>query len=690
MSSAMKRPADDGEELPAKKPRTLPAIGQTVEEDHHVFISLEGYAEKVSELFELGNSVVFIRSGVATGKTTLAEHLARQFPSKFVLVPFTGAGKQSVWTIRTIETIEKATDSKIDRDDLAVAFANSLTLAKEKELTLVYDEAHTLFASSDLCSALFKSDPRHRPKLLLFSAAGDASRSGNITESTPAEITQKFMWTPPLSYTKELQTELKEAGVRLDQKSIEFFIHFCGGHRGIFIAAMHWVSTEQRGKKEEIWSFAETVRLVRKSYAHGDWNTADRILSHVKKSRAIHVNGRYQSLDAIPEEFIRLLCGGSCMIEDATKRRDLCIHGFILPKHEEDHELQNVNWSDYSTKYKVSNPLMASYYRQVLKQERALQVAFTEDKPQHCADLLLRALPYLLFSKVVSFAGDASELATDGFPIEAQYTQAIRSVLEEVGYQPFAPELSDKGKGKPDLVVHVDEETFVMEGAKSRIQDHLHRFETLEMYKKAKHKGLCIISNDGEKMLKTVRETKGSDVQLIVLVPNIAHTAYTVHVKSKGIEPINTFSVDCDLVARRLVLKDDGKPELYSVQSLKSVNLSPEAQSSPSAGSGGTTSSSVVWVRELARKDKQLTDGEEFEPTGNAFKVRGDLTDVDDLKKAIKTEKPNRVKCDADELDIYSQQDGNWVKEDEANELNRGTSKEDCYWFVLPQKTDDV
>ena len=81
-------------------------------------------------------------------------------------------------------------------------------------------------------------------------------------------------------------------------------------------------------------------------------------------------------------------------------------------------------------------------------------------------------------------------------------------------------------------------------------------------------------------MLDTVKSTEADDVQVIGLVPNIAHTAYTVHVKSKGINSINTFNVDCDLVARRLVLKDNGKPELYSVQSLKSVKLSPTAQPS--------------------------------------------------------------------------------------------------------------
>ena len=68
----MKRPAEDGEEPPVKKLRTLQLTGHVAQEDQHVFISLQGSSEKVGKLFEGGHSVVFIRSGVATGKTTLA------------------------------------------------------------------------------------------------------------------------------------------------------------------------------------------------------------------------------------------------------------------------------------------------------------------------------------------------------------------------------------------------------------------------------------------------------------------------------------------------------------------------------------------------------------------------------------------------------------------------------------------
>ncbi|CAE7320586.1 Rab7a [Symbiodinium sp. CCMP2592] len=74
----------------------------------------------------------------------------------------------------------------------------------------------------------------------------------------------------------------------------------------------------------------------------------------------------------------------------------------------------------------------------------------------------------------------------------------------------------------------------------------------------------------------------------------------------------------------------------------------------------------VIWACQL-RKDDDFDeafmfickcfcprDGSTIEVVGSAFKVRGAIADaaVDDLKKAIKAEKPNRVMCDADEIDI--------------------------------------
>ena len=571
----MKRSPEQEDGTFAKKHRRLPPLSETACPDEHVFISLDGYDAKVKTLFDKeGGKVVFIRAGVATGKTTLAAHLARQFPNKYIMVPFTEAGEESAWQTRTVEAIKKSTGDKFNRDELT--FGQALQLAAENDRILVYDEAHTLFPSQKLCTTLFKSSDGYRPKVLLFSASGEASSKQQLV-ATPVEISQKFMWTAPFSYTTDLGDQLKAAGVRLDKESIEFFIHFCGGHRGIFIAAMHWVQSKQRSG--ESWSFTTTVGSVRNSHGNGDWDCSDaEILGALKKSRAVKVNGQYSSVENTPKEFVELLCGGARPIRQ-DMRKELAISGFVLPKCDSEEEFQELNWTNDDLRYRVANPLQALYYRFQLKKSCGLELQFEQSEPQGCADLLMRALPYMLFSKVVSFEGGESELATDGLPHEQQYNKAVHSVLQDMGYMTFAPEASEKGKGKPDLAVKIGAKTFIIEGAKSKIPEHLERFRNFENYKSASHKGLYIIGNDSKTILTTMTTHAGGDVQVIGLVPNIAHTAYTVHVKSKGIEPIDTFRVDCDLVARRLVLKGDGEPELYSVQSLKSVNLSPKAQS---------------------------------------------------------------------------------------------------------------
>ncbi|CAJ1388439.1 unnamed protein product [Effrenium voratum] len=96
-------------------------------------------------------------------------------------------------------------------------------------------------------------------------------------------------------------------------------------------------------------------------------------------------------------------------------------------------------------------------------------------------------------------------------------------------------------------------------------------------------------------------------------------------------------------------------------------------------GSAASQRPPAVWVCQLGSPD-----GKNFEVIGNPFQVKGVLANVDDLKKAIKQEKPNRVICDADEIDIYSQKDGGWVKSDEESEVDRGKSKADCYGFTIP------
>ncbi|CAJ1380520.1 unnamed protein product [Effrenium voratum] len=467
-----------------QKRRILPPLGDSADVQKHVFISLTDYDKKIDKLVEGDDKVVFIRGGVATGKTTLAEHLAR-----------------------------------------------------------------------------------------------DASTASGRVVSTPAEITQKYMWIPPLSYTQELETQLEEAGVRLDQKSIQFFMRFCGGHRGIFIAAMHWVQSKQSKQSKQRsgkgWDFRQTVGFVRNSYNGGDWDCAsNEILGYLQKSRAVRVNGFYEDVSNVP--------------------------------------------------------------------------------------------------RVVSFEGNTSELAKDGLPGEEQYNQAICTVLKDMGFQPVSTKRSRKGEGNPDIALEIGGERFVLEGVKlnGNITEHLQRFDSKTNYKNAKHKALYIIGNDSERMLDKVKKTTADDVQVIGLVPNIAHTAYTVHVKSKGIEGINTCNVDCDLVARRLVLKDDGKPELHSVQSLKSINLSPKAETSQPA------KTEMVWVRELKEENG------EYKLVGNALPTEPVPKNIGFLKEVIKEKA--QLQPPAHTLTVYHLTEGTWQEEKKMSATLRPSTEETPYGYLVP------
>ncbi|CAJ1403098.1 unnamed protein product [Effrenium voratum] len=662
----MKRPAGAGKEPPPKKPRELPPIGKVAEEDKHVFISLQNYSEKIEKLFEGDHDFVFIRGGVAIGKTTLAEHLAARFPDKYVNVPFTEHGNADAWRASAVEAVQKET-GRVDGD--GSAFRNALRRAKEKNLTLIYDEAHTIFRSPDLCSDLFKTSRHYRPRVLLFSASGDASTASNLIQATPNETSRKFMWTPPLPLIPGLKAQLKDSGVKLDEKSIKFLALFCGGHRGIFMAAMHWVKGKQNG---DSWEFKRTVELVRSSYGNGDWVTDTEILAWVRQSRAVRVNGRYSSVGNTPQEFAELLCKGPSRIATAEVRRELAIHGFVLPKHDTciEEEFQQLDWNNAHMIYQVANPLLASYYRFVLAKICALEVQFESSNPQHCADLLLRALPYAFFAEVV-----CSSLSKKLLPHEVQYNQCFQAMWKKLNYRDLQFHSSSAGEGKPDCVVRIEKETFVLEGVmhahgQKKIKEHLLRFKNMANYKNANHQGLYIIGNDSDKMLETLKNTEAGKVQLIGLVPNIAHTAYTVHVKSKGIERINTCNVDCDLVARRLVLKDDGKPELHSVQSLKSINLSPKAETSQPA------KTEMVWVRELKEENG------EYKLVGNALPIKPAPENIGFLKEVI-TEK-EKLATAASKLRIVHLTEGTWQEEEKMRAALRPSTEETPYGYLVP------
>ena len=515
------------------KKRQLPPLTSPANPEEHVFVPLEGYGQKIEDLFE-GEEFAFVRGGVAVGKSTLHLHLARQNP-KFVSVPF-GDGKYPSWRLNIVKAIMTAMQRSVRKDEMQLE--DALCLAHANNLILVLDEAHTIFNLPDLCVLLFKST-RH-PKLLLLSASGEGKGSRAVT---PSEIKQKFFWTPPVPETAdaldELVKGLNEAGVHLDARSVAFFLKFCGGHRSIYVAAMSWVKQMQDETSD--WAFKDTVAKVRASIGDGSWATGT-ILGALAESRGVKVNGRYSDLDVVPEEFIQRLCEGP---GDLSKeiRRELTIQGFVIPVSEGNGEFQRVDWTRPDATYAVANPILASYYRHQLESFRSLKVKVKDEHfaPLNCLDLLLRAIPYLTFARVVFFAADLesnSSLSAADFPYEEQYNAAIIHALKRLGYQASAP--LNPRKGKVDVLVKMEPTAFSLEcimakRSQQEHNEHRNRFDNQNQtnYFNADHKALLTIGSV-ETVRRRIRDTRADGVEIIGLMPNIAHTGYDVLYRGLG------------------------------------------------------------------------------------------------------------------------------------------------------------
>ena len=511
--------------------RVLPPLTEVANPEEHVYIPLQDYGQKIEELFQ-GEVFLFIRGGVGIGKSTLAFHLGREYPKKFVSVPF-GDGQEESWRKNIIKSVQKATQAM--RKNVADGdLEEALELARNNNIVLILDEAHTIFQSQRLCTLLFKST-RH-PKLLLLSASGEANATMSWT--TPSEIKQKVFWTPPVPEPlDDLINQLEEADVRLDQSSVEFFLKLCGGHRSIFIAAMKWVREEQLG---EPWDFRTVVSKVQDSSATRDWSAKGTFLRALAVSRGVKVNGKYGDLDMVPTEFIQLLCEGPSQLR-GDLRRELTIHGFVIPVPEgHEGEFREVDWSDTTARYAVSNPILASYYRDKLESVRGLKVS-VDLAPASCFDLLLRAIPYLTYIYVVGHLVDATDsraiLSQEDLPFENLYNAAIINALRRLGYGAGSSE--SPSMGKVDIFVN-DKQKFRLEGimatrTQGEHDEHRNRFDKPNQtaYSKADHKGLFTIGVVDDVRLRVIN-TRAEGVEIIGLVPNIAHTGY--HILYRGLE----------------------------------------------------------------------------------------------------------------------------------------------------------
>ena len=518
-----------------RKKLALPPLTSPANPEDHVFIPLEDYGAKIKKLFH-GQEFVFIRGGVGVGKSTLRLHLARQNRQTFVSVPFQN-GEEASWRANIVRSVQEATNQNVTTGDTQLQ--DALALAAAKGLILVLDEAHTIFSVDNLVTSLLKGE--QRPRLVLFSASGEAS--AGMMSTTPSEITQKFFWTPTIPEVDgHFISQLQQAGVRLDEDSVEFFMKFCAGHRSIFMAAMNWVKEKQNGSR---WEFKQTVTEVRESMGANSWWVSGGILEGLAASRGVKVNGKFGNLDVVPMEFVTILCEGPGQLPPKL-RRDLTVCGFVQPVPEAGHkEFRKVDWTQANTRYAVSNPVMASYYREQLKNFRGLKVRVDPYIPVSCLDLLLRAIPYLTFARVVGYAptaAAASALSASSSPFEDQYNRAIIDALTKLGYK--ADSCESPTIGKVDVFVNIDGKTFSMEGivadrGQQDHTDHRNRFDNpnLSAYSEATKKALFTIGSTERTVRDRVNATRAEGVEIIGLVPNVAYTRY--HIFYRGAECIN-------------------------------------------------------------------------------------------------------------------------------------------------------
>ena len=560
--------------------RNIPKAGDTASDRTDVFIPLNQTIQKLEELLE-EERVVFIRAGVASGKSTLAEHLARKQSSKYLQVN-SPEGEDVLlfkkWKSELRKTLlkENSTDD-VANGDLDSAFQRLY----DNDQVLIFDECHLLFSCPSFCQLLVKKPGylEKRFKVLMLSAASEAANEQGAIYTTPAEIKAKYMWTPPIPNASQLVHQLAAADVYLEEDAIVFFMRLCGGHRSIFMRAMEWVQWMQRENKTR-WDVGKVHAEVRKSWASSNWTTDDNssLLGVFASVRAVRVNGVYKDANKIPKEFVHILCEGPRNDLAPSVRRDLTVHGFLLPspKVHSIEEFQPYDWHAVDAKYRVSNHIMGLYYRQVLEKQRQLTVD-VDKHPTSCADLLLRAVPFLSFAQVVALPGSiegevVSPLSAEGLPKEPRYTSAMVQVLKEQGFQ--AEAMDDEHHGKVDLQVDVNGKIFAFEAlmaeprSAKRDFEHRDRFDNASrpFYSRADYKCLVIIGAK-KNVKKRMRELRGG-IEVVWLAPNPAHTGYQVCVKHE--DDVLEFYIECDRVARSFTILKK-LPFFSSAQKLKFI-----------------------------------------------------------------------------------------------------------------------
>ena len=370
--------------------RNIPKAGKLANNVTDVFIPLDKTVQKLEDLLE-EERVVFIRAGVASGKSTLARHLARTQSSKYLQVnPPEGEDVLlfKKWKNELRETlIQESSTSDVANQSLKHIFQKLY----ENDQVLIFDECHLLFSCPAFCQLLVKQPGylQDRLKVLMLSAASEAANEQGAIHTTPAEITAKYMWTPPIPNASQLVHQLAAADVYLKEDAIDFFMRLCGGHRSIFMRAMEWVQWMQRENKTR-WDVGKVHAEVRQSWASSTWTTDDNssLLGVLASVRAVRVNGVYKDANKIPKEFVHILCEGPRNDLAPSVRRDLTVHGFLLPSPKvhsiEFEEFQPYDWHTVDAKYRVSGFVLPA---------GATEAATVDSRCRQASHIMCRSTP---------------------------------------------------------------------------------------------------------------------------------------------------------------------------------------------------------------------------------------------------------------------------------------------------------
>ena len=523
--------------------RRIPKAMEHANSVTDVFVPLEGTIRKLEELLE-EERVVFIWGGVAIGKSTLAEHLSRTRPSKYLQVHPPTTWKtlsEDLWENELRETLSQETSTA---DVANRSLKHVFKRLYENDQVLIFDECHKLFSCPLFCQLLVTKPGylRQRLKVLMLFTVSKAKNEQGEIHTAPVQITAKYMWTPPIPLASQLVDQLAAANVHLTEGALDFFMCLCGGHPGIFMRSMQWVQERQmKEKSKTLWDISRSLGEVRMSWPTGT------LMETLEQPPAICVKN-------IPDEFAEILCQGASGGLKPAVCRDLIIHGFILPSAEKHQEFEPCDWNVVGARCGVSNPFVAAYYCDVLQKMRHSRVDVHREVTS-CLDLLLRALPYLSFVEVGACTMRneriVCELSTDALPYRNQYTSAIIRVLQNLGFLAGTMRTSS-----PKLDIHLlqDEtmfaiETVMAQRSPTRIAKLRSRFDTVPFLQQAAKKCLVIIGKL-DRVRKRVREVQVG-IEVVGLVPNAGHVGYTVCVKHEG-EGVVEFNIECDQVAKKL------------------------------------------------------------------------------------------------------------------------------------------